>query len=141
MKHTKHSKAMTIANRLVKQGEKRAAAMVKAWLLVKLTQIETRVKGVTFNRRQKALEHLKRYNTEDITISLQRNNNHYDNNAVEVIASVRGKGSYCMGYLPKNLAKLIAPLLDNKKPVQSEYRGVRVCQKCLPYGLAIEVSV
>ena len=36
---TTHSKVMTIANKLVKQGQNRANAMVKAWALVKMHYI------------------------------------------------------------------------------------------------------
>ena len=39
MKRAKQSKVCTIANSLVKQGYTRAAAMVKAWILVKLPQV------------------------------------------------------------------------------------------------------
>ena len=52
MKRTMHSKVMTIANRLVKQGYNRANAMVKAWVLVKLPNICTKVAGVTYGKRQ-----------------------------------------------------------------------------------------
>ncbi len=38
---------MTIANKLVKQGQNRANAMVKAWALVKMQTIETKATGVT----------------------------------------------------------------------------------------------
>lgn len=133
---------MTIANNLVNQGYSRTAAMVKAWILVKLPKVETKVNGVTFSNRQKALEHLKRYCPQDITISLQRQpQNDYGGSAVAVIATVKNKGSYCMGYLPKALAALIAPLLDKGKAVQSYFNKVKVCQEFLPYGLSIIINV
>ena len=90
----KHSKVMTIANKLTAQGYNRANAMVKAWVLIKLPLVETKVAGVTFGRRQEAIEHLSRYSAEEIHIVLKRErNNAYDRNAVAVIASVSGKGS------------------------------------------------
>jgi len=51
-----HSKVMTIANRLVKQGYNRANAMIKAWVLVRMPLVETKVAGVTYGKRQKAIE-------------------------------------------------------------------------------------
>ena len=57
----KHSAVTTIANRLVSQGYSRANAFVKAWILVKLDKISTKVVGVIFGNRQIALEHLARY--------------------------------------------------------------------------------
>ena len=40
-----HSKVMTIANRLVAHGYNRPHAMMKAWALVKLPKLETKVLG------------------------------------------------------------------------------------------------
>lgn len=140
MKRTVHSKVMRMANNLVKEGYSRSAAMVRAWILVKLEQVKIRVKGVTYGKRQRALEHLKRYKPEDISIQLvHQQSNPQDRNAVEVIATVKGKGSYCMGYLPKQLAMFIAPLLDCGQAVTAFYSKVRVRDISLPYGLEIAV--
>ena len=89
-RYARHSKVMTIANRLVKQGYNRAHAMVKAWALVKLPNVLTKVAGVTYGKRQTALEHLTHYRPQDIRISLYRDeHNTADKNAVAVIAAVR----------------------------------------------------
>lgn len=95
MKRTAQSKVMTIANRLVKQGYNRANAMVKAWVLVKMQSVSTKVSGVTYCKRQQAIEHLTHYRTKDIRISLCRDRaNAFDSNAIAVIAAVRNKGAY-----------------------------------------------
>ena len=87
------SKVMTIANHLVKQGMSRSAAMVQAWITVKLRRIDTKTAGVTHGNRQKLLARLSRYSPEDITIKLQHEqDNAADKNAVQVIATVRGQG-------------------------------------------------
>ena len=140
---TKNSKVMTIANRLVKQGYNRSNAMIKAWALVKLETIETKVAGVTYGKRQKAIEHLSRYDSADISINLVREReNTADKNAVAVFATVKGKGSYCMGYLPKVLAAFIAPLMDAGKAITSVFKEVRgLYQPFMNYGLGIEVRV
>lgn len=106
-RYTQHSKVMTIANRLVKQGYNRANAMVKAWALVKLPNVLTKVAGVTYGKRQTAIEHLTHYRPQDIRISLYRDDhNAADKNAVAVIAAVRGKGAYTIGYLPKSVCRV-----------------------------------
>lgn len=140
---TKHSKAMTIANRLVGQGYNRPAAMIKAWMIVKLERIETKVVGVSFGRRQEAIEHLTHYAPQRVTISLQRyRNNPRDTNAIAVIATVSGKGSYIMGYVPRMIAAFVAPLLDAGKAVRSVYRDVlRPTQPGISYGLTIGIAV
>lgn len=143
MKRTAHSKVMTIANRLVKQGYNRANAMVKAWVLVKMPSVLTKVSGVTYGKRQQAIEHLTHYRPENIRISLYRDStNAYDSNAIAVIATVRGKGSYTMGYLPKALSAFIAPLMDSGKTIISRFTEVRgTGEPYMNYGLGIEVIV
>lgn len=137
------SKVMTIANNLVKQGMSRSAAMVQAWITVKLRRIETKTAGVTRGNRQKLLARLARYSPEDITISLQRErDNKADRNAVQVIAAVRGKGSAVMGYLNRQLAAAIAPLLDKGKRVVSAFKAITGGEDYfLNYGLNISIAV
>lgn len=123
MKRTAHSKVMTIVNRFVKQGYNRANATVKALVLVKMQSVPTKVSGVTYSKRQQAIEHLTHYRPEDIRISLYRDStNAYDSNAVASIATVRNKGAYTMDYLPKALAAFIAPLIDSGKMIVSRLR-------------------
>lgn len=130
-----------MANNLIKEGYSRKSAMVHAWILVKLEQVRIRVSGVTRGMRQKALEHLRRYKAEDISIQLvHESSNPYDRNAVQVIATVKNKGSYCMGYLPRQLAAFIAPLLACGDNVTALYSKVRVKDVSLPYGLEIIVK-
>lgn len=140
---TLNSKVMSIANKLVAQGYNRANAMIKAWALVKMPQVITKAAGVTYGKRQKALEHLARYAPEQISIRLERErDNEFDRNAVAVIATVQGKGSYCMGYLPRALAAFVAPLMDAGKAVQGLFRRVRgLYEPFMNYGLEIEVRV
>ena len=143
MTRTAHSKVMTIANTLVRSGYGRSTAMIKAWVLVKLPQIVTKVAGVTHGKRQQALEHLTKYNPEDVRIYLQReSNNAFDKNAVKVIVSVRNKGAYNIGYLPRSLAAFIAPLLDVGKAIKTAYSGiVGMYEPYMNYGLRITLKV
>lgn len=140
---TTNSKVMTIANRLVRQGVIRSLAMVKAWALVKLPQLITKISGVTFGNRKKALEHLARYEPERIQIYLERErDNPYDCSAVAVFAEVQGCGRAPVGYLPRALAKLIAPLIDAGKVVKGIFREVSgKYESFMNYGLLVEVQV
>ena len=139
---TTHSKVTTIANKLVAQGYNRPHAMMKAWALVKLPQLETKVAGVTYGNRQKAIQHLAQYAPESISIRLEREpGNEHDRNAVAVYAAVEGRGAYQMGYLPRSLAAFIAPLLDAGKAVGAMFREVRGgYQPSHNYGLLVEVK-
>ena len=141
--YTMKSKVMTIANALVKQGVSRSAAMVQAWITVKLRRIETKTAGVTHGYRQKLLARLARYSAEDITITLNREpENKADRNAVQVIAAVRGKGFAVMGYLNRQLAAAIAPLLDKGKRVISAFKAITGGEEYfLNYGLNISIAV
>lgn len=137
------SKVMTIANHLVKQGMSRSAAMVQAWITVKLRRIETKTAGVTHSNRQKLLARLSRYSPDEITIKLQREqDNAADSNAVQVVAAVRGKGSAVMGYLNRQLAAAIAPLMDKGKEIRSAFQAVTGgSEYYLNYGLNISIAV
>ena len=60
-----------------------------------------------------ALARLRNYNPEEITIHLVRDlGNEADPNAVAIVVEVIGKGSYQLGFLKKEHAQVIAPLLD-----------------------------
>lgn len=137
------SKVMTIANNLVKQGMTRRAAMIQAWITVKLRSIVTRAAGVTYGNRQKLLSRLARYTAEQITITLRHEQgNRFDRNAVQVIAGVKGKGSAVIGYLNRQLAAVVAPLIDKGKSVVSSFRAVTGGESLhLTYGLSFELSV
>ena len=143
MKDSRRSLVCIIANALVKQGVSRSAAMVQAWITVKLRRIETKTAGVTHGNRQKLLARLARYSAEDITITLNREpENKADRNAVQVIAAVRGKGSAVMGYLNRQLAEAIAPLLDKGKQVLAAFEAITGGSEVyLNYGLNVSIAV
>lgn len=143
MKDSRRSLVCIIANTLVKQGASRSAAMVRAWITVKLHRIDTKTAGVTHGNRQTLLYRLARYSAEDITITLNREpENAADSNAVQVIAAVRGKGSAVMGYLNRQLAAAIAPLMDKGKAVASSFLAVTGgADYYLTYGLNIRIAV
>ncbi|MGN0678668.1 MAG: HIRAN domain-containing protein [Oscillospiraceae bacterium] len=97
---------------------------------------------MTFGNRQTLLSRLSRYAPEDITIKLQREkDNAADKNAVQVVAAVSGKGSAVMGYLNRQLAAAIAPLLDKGKAVASTFLAITGGTDFYNYGLNISIAV
>ena len=137
------SKVMTIANSLVKQGMARSAAMIRAWITVKLHTIRTKAAGVTFGRRQELLYRLTRYAPDDIAVRLERDTgNAYDRNAVQIIAAVKGKGDAVIGYINRELAAAIAPLLDKGKAIKAAFEGITGGHEYgLNYGLNFAISI
>ena len=136
------SKVMTIANALVKQGVSRSAAMVRAWITVKLRRMEIKAVGVTHGNRQTRLERLTRYSADDITVTLQREQgNAHDSNAIQVVAAVRNKGAAVIGYINRELAAALAPLLDKGATITSRFNAVIGGERGYNYGLALDLTV
>lgn len=122
---TTRTQVTLIANKLHSQGKPRSIAFIEAWGIIKAGELLTKVAGVTFGNRQKALKHLTNYKLEDINIKLVRDiGNVQDNKAVAVIVTVAGKGSYNIGYLPKKLAHIVAVLLDKGIDIVAEFKSV-----------------
>ena len=143
MNNSKNSKALTIANALVRQGVSRSEAMRRAWRTVKQRVIHTKTAGVTRGNRQTLLYRLTRYSADLISVTLRKEpENAADKNAVQVIAAVKGKGSAVMGYLNRQLAEAIAPLLDKGKQVLARFEEVTGgAEHYLNYGLNVGISV
>lgn len=137
------SKVMTIANHLVKQGMSRSAAMVRAWITVKLRSIRTKATGVMWGNRQQLLSRLARYSPDEITIELHREReNLYDCNAIKVVAGVKGKGKAAIGYINRTLAAALAPLLDKGKDIKCSFGAVTGGNEYfLQYGLNVAISI
>ena len=137
------SKVCIIANHISKQGMSRSAAFARSWAVVKAQEIELKAAGVTFGRRQEALERLTHYEQERISLEMKREpENANDPNAIAVTVTVAGKGSYQIGYIPAVLAKFIAPLLDSGKAVSATFREIRgKYESWHNYGLALAVSI
>ena len=137
------SKVMTLANALVKQGVSRSAAMVRAWITVKLRRMEVKAAGVTHGNRQTLLDHLTRYKPEDITVTLQREqNNKHDHNAIQIVAAVRSKGSAVIGYINRELAAALAPLLDKGATIASRFKAITGSgAPYMSYGFNLELAV
>jgi hypothetical protein len=99
---------------------------------VKAGTVELAVRGVSFGNRQEALRRLARYNPADVrAVLVPEPENPADPAAVAVMVGVQGgRGLYRLGYVPRNLAPVVAALrgrLPRLRLVEGEYsRGARV---------------
>ena len=115
----------TIANRINKKLNDLSASFKQAWQIVKGRELVSKVAGVTFNNRQAALKKLDRHEASSVNVSLEREaSNPFDNNAVKVNVSVKDGKPYHLGYIPKDLAALIAPVLDKGIGLIARFKGV-----------------
>lgn len=93
--------------------------------------------------RQTLIEQLTRYKPEDITVTLQREkNNAYDNNAIQIVASVRNKGAAVIGYINRELAATLAPLMDKGSTIASDFKAITSGgAPYINYGLNLVIAV
>lgn len=115
----------TIANRINGKINDLSAAFRRAWQIVKGRLLVSRVSGVTYGTRQRALRKLAQYDRSMVDVALEREAaNEHDANAVKVTVSVGGGGVYHLGYLPKDFAAMLAPLMDKGIELAARFRGV-----------------
>ncbi|RXT02766.1 HIRAN domain-containing protein [Ammoniphilus sp. CFH 90114] len=105
--------AMTLAHSIRKAKKWAMSESLRwAWKIVK-NQITAKVVGVTFGNRQQALNRLCNYEPRRVVFTTRReSDNPYDSNAIAINVTVIGKGTVHIGYLPKDVAQILAPLLD-----------------------------
>ncbi len=84
-----------------------------------------------------------RYAPEDITITLQREQgNAADSNAIQIVAAVRNKGKAVIGYINRELAAAIAPLMDKGAEIVSRFKAVTGgYAPYMNYGFNLELTV
>jgi hypothetical protein len=74
----------------------------------------SKARGTTFYNRQEALRRLSLYPVRDIKLALQRDlRNQFDTNAIAIIAEVKNKGEAVVGYVSKELAVELAPIIES----------------------------
>lgn len=115
----------TLANRINKKINDLSAAFKRAWQIVKSKQLISKVSGVMYGSRQRALRRLERYSREAVNVTLEREaDNANDVNAVKVMVSVGAGDRYHLGYIPKDMAAMLAPLLDKGIQLATRFKGV-----------------
>ncbi len=120
----------TQAWRLIKRTssiDNLSLAFKLAWRIIrfKIKVNFSKVRGVTFDHRQKLLKRLSLYPITDVRLIFVREpDNQYDANAIKVLAEVKGKGSAMIGYVSKEIAATLSPELDNGKQALVMFEGV-----------------
>ena len=107
------SKVMSLGNRLApRMGGNKSSAFKKAWAIVKAGGLELAVKGVTFGNRQEALKRLATYAPDQVrAVLVPEPENRHDPAAVVVLVGVNGgKGLFRLGYVPRELAPVLAAM-------------------------------
>lgn len=121
----------TLANKLRKVLKNLSKAFRKAWRMVKSGIVYTSAVGVTFRNTQEIIAWLDGMDRSDIYLSLCREpGNLRDRNAIKIYAHVISmEKRACIGYVKKELAAVIAPLMD---------AGLEVCARlyCITGGYA-----
>lgn len=113
-----------VANKLRNSGYTLSQAFRMAWKLYK-GKASVKVAGVTKEHRQEAIEHLRRYNPERVSFSLQREKqNSFDHNAIAVYASVKGGKPYKMGYVSAAVACLLSGVIDNITAINARLQAI-----------------
>lgn len=110
-------------------------------IIVKANALRTKVKGTS--RRQNALEKLSEVNSADISVKLKREpRNAHDSNAVAVYAALRDNRVFFIGYLPKAVAAVLAPLMDkDREPSTKAFRVTGGFNPYVYYGAALDIAV
>ncbi len=135
------SKVMIMANSLVKHGMSRRTAMLKAWIIAKASALRTKIKGTS--RRQSELEQLSALNPSEIRVQLKRErHNSYDSNAIAVYAVSSNRRTFFVGYLPRAVASVLAPLFDKgREPQAMAFRVTGGFNPWVNYGATLAIGV
>lgn len=102
-----------MANQLRKAGYSLKDAFKKAWQRVKLS-MTVRAAGTTFENRQERLAFLQQFRPEDLTVTLEREqNNKFDCNAIQIVVHIKPiSRRTIIGHIPKVLARELSKVLD-----------------------------
>ena len=115
----------TIANRINGKIHDLSAAFRRAWQIVEGKLLVSKIAGVIYGNRQPALRKLAQYDRGMVNARLVREAaNAYDSDAVKVMVSVGSGAEYHMGYIPRELAAVISPLLDKGIELAASFHGV-----------------
>jgi hypothetical protein len=136
------SKVMTLGNKLAPRMGDRRAAFVQAWIIVKAGGLELAVKGTSFGNRQEALRRLAAYNPTQVrAVLVPEPANPADPAAVAVMVGVQGgRGLYRLGYVPRNLAPVVAAL-GGRLPALRVVSGAWGWANKTTYGARLALAV
>lgn len=134
---------VTLANKLRKTMKNLSRAFRKAWKMVKRGVIYTAAAGVTFRNAQEIIAWLDKMDPRDVCLTLRREpENAADHNAIQIYAHVISLGKRaCIGYLKKDLAAAIAPLMDAGQQVGARLYGFTGGYAGLTRGALVNIGL
>lgn len=102
-----------MANELKKAGYSLSEVFRKAWQRVKLS-MTIRAAGVTFGNRQERLQFLQQFKSDDLTVTLEREEeSKFDGNAIQIVVHIRPiSRKTVIGYVLKGLARELSKVID-----------------------------
>ena len=81
--------------------------------------------SIALQSTQKALQKFEQYDVTAVNVTLVReDDNTHDTNAIRVDVSVGSGAAYQLGYIPKDVATVLAPLLDKGIELLARFKGV-----------------
>lgn len=105
-----------------------------------MTIISTHIAGTTFNHRQGYICYLAK-NANNAYVSVRRDkHNQFDMNAIKVIGHVDNGKHVELGFVPRELAAQIAPVLDTGKRVWVNDFKIVCGGKNRTYGVIIDIK-
>ena len=89
------------------------------------------------------MEKLAGVNPAEISVKLKREpHNVHDSNAIAVYAALRDNRVFFVGYLPKAVAAVLAPLMDkDTEPSTKAFRVTGGFNPYVSYGAALAIAV
>lgn len=120
---------MTVANTLNKTYKNQSLATKQAWTQVKGRKLYANVAGVSYNNRKAVLAQVATAladKAEMHTRFEREPNNEYDKNAVKVMVyfgAIENTKPVQLGYVPADIAKKIAPILDKGIEIKPHIYG------------------
>ena len=131
-----------LANKINRTIKNLSRSFKAAWAFIKGKTITTKLSGVTFGVAPKALHRLTQYEPDDVDVTLVREpDNAHDEHAVAVHVGVNGSATVKIGYIPRQLSRFIAILLDAKISPGVTFLGVTGRREPYHnYGALVDIS-
>lgn len=117
----------TMAQEITKTNCSKSLAWITAWKKVKHNQLIT-LAGATFDNRQK-------------TIAILHSYKKFDKNAIKVYAKIPNGKIFDIGYIPKEIAKIYAKILDKEIKVTYKFDSVIGGYESKNYGVVIKLGI
>lgn len=101
-------------------------------------QMSFNAAGVTFDNRQSYLSLAARFGIHVLVLE-REHANQFDRNAIQIIAGINGQ-RYQLGFVPRNIAAKLAPIMDRGGYVTVTSAHMLGGQNNMSYGLRLDIQ-